>query len=878
MALKVYIGARYTPKFEGEWKANKEYAALSVVYYNNKSYVSRKTVPAGTAVTETEFWVESADWNAQVEQYNQNVTQYKAQVDTYNKNVETYTKQVNEFYADTLHSYETRDEMIADTTIKLGDTLLTCGKDAIGDGGGSFYQVVDTQSQKTVVLANGLYAEPFEFQPYDYAAFERKVDEYKAEVDQQLDEVEKYSLRNYDTTGKMVADRSLMTGNTVLTSGENSVGDGQGSFWKVVDQNSSDATALANGKFAKPFQLNPYEVSNRVTDNLNPDFKTGIPPCVWSGTVHGNGVNINLGTLPSHKQDDGSYKVDCTIFLNASFETTTERTSAFSIIHGGYAGLPALTYKFNVSGKNESATTTKTELIAVRLIATYTDEQYSAAKGSNTIVTSWNSAETDIDYNAPEAITQVQTTADGSGIAYAWTGLPRTNSFFMPITAKKDGYTLSTLHFTAGANVASVDDALWTITFSKYDDAATLHTANFYAVNGSEVDYNVNVGFALAKGTTYKMTFSGPEGAKLNFPTVAASAVQENEDVDVKTAPGYWNDNNTVIFSGTVELSKASTPSLSGYYTTTGNVAVYPTTSTGKTTPALKFDVVNTCTLNKINLTCTIANYTSDITAIAPRITSASGADVWQGNAVTVDSNGTFTLNNTSINVKMDVGTGYTLDFLKPNTVQPNAIIRPLTASVGTIVTGHDIVANAGVFNDTSTPWALVANVQTTGYTPTPGQAVVVYGDSKQTTKWTTIEYGFFQTSSGFITRTPFTLKKAAKLTVEFTINAKAQSSGESFNVKLTNANYNAVSDVVTIIEDNFATIKPYSISLTTTNTIPAGEYYITLESDRFNTFYYQSTSGTLTDNNYLKIPANSSHPTAIAAAQALAKYTIITE
>lgn len=560
MALKVYIGARYTPKFEGEWKANKEYAALSVVYYNNKSYVSRKTVPTGTAVTETEFWVESADWNAQVEQYNQNVAQYKTQVDTYQNSVERYTEQVNQFYADTLHSYETRDEMIADTNIKLGDTLLTCGKDAIGDGGGSFYQVVNTQSQKTVVLANGLYAEPFEFQPYDYAAFEQKVDEYKAEVDQQLDEVEQYSLRNYDTTNKMVADRSLMTGNTVLTSGENSVGDGQGSFWKVVDQNSSDATALANGKYAKPFQLNPYEVSNRVTDNLNPDFKTGVPPCAWSGTVHGNGVNINLGTLPSHKQEDGSYKVDCTIFINASFETTTDRTSAFSIIHGGYAGLPALTYKFNVTGKNDSTTTTKTELIAVRLMAVYTDEAYSAAKGSNTIVTSWNSAETDIDYNAPEAITQIQTTADGSGTAYAWTGLPRTNSFFMPITAKKDGYTLSALHFTAGANVASVNDALWTITFSKYDDAATLHTANFYAVNGSEVDYNVNVGFALAKGTTYKMTFSGPEGAKLNFPTVAASAVQETEDVDIKTAPGYWNDNNTVVFSGTVELSKEATP------------------------------------------------------------------------------------------------------------------------------------------------------------------------------------------------------------------------------------------------------------------------------------------------------------------------------
>lgn len=879
MALKVYIGARYTPKFEGEWKANKEYAALSVIYSNNKSYVSRKTVPAGTAVTETEFWVESADWNAQVEQYNQNVTQYKAQVDLYNKNIETYTKQVNEFYADTLHSYETRDEMIADTNIKLGDTLLTCGKDAIGDGGGSFYQVVDTQSQKTVVLANGLYAEPFEFQPYDYAAFERKVDEYKAEVDQQLDEVEKYSLRNYDTTNKMVADKSLMTGNTVLTSGENSVGDGQGSFWKVVEQNSSDATALANGKFAKPFQLNPYEVSNRVTDNLNPDFKTGIPPCVWSGTVHGNGVNINLGTLPSHKQDDDSYKVDCTIFLNASFETTTERTSAFSIIHGGYAGLPALTYKFNVSGKNESATTTKTELIAVRLMAVYTDEAYSAAKGGNTIVTSWNSTETDIDYNAPEAITRVQTTADGSGIAYAWTGLPRTNSFFMPITAKKDGYTLSALHFTAGANVASVDDALWTITFSKYDDAATLHTANFYAVNGSEIDYNVNVGFALAKGTTYKMTFSGPEGAKLNFPTVAASAIQENEDVDVKAAPGYWNDNNTVVFSGTVELSKASTPSLSGYYTTTGNVSVYPTSvSEGKSTPGLRFDVVNTCTLNKINLTCTIVNKPSELTAIRPRITTYNGADVWVGSGVDVDSSGTFTLNNTVINIKLDPATGYTLDFIALTTLTSYRIIRPKAATVGTIVAGHDIVARQAELNDTSVPGTLVANVQSTSYTPTPGQTVVVYGDSKQTTKWTTIEYGFNQTTGSIRTRTPFTLKKNAKLTVEFTLNAKAMSSYESFTVKLTDFNFTPVSNTVAISESDPSLIKTYNISLTTTNTIPAGEYYITIESDRFNTFYYQTTSGTLTDNNYLKIPTNSTQPTAIAAAQALAKYTIITE
>lgn len=855
MALKVYVGARYTPKFEGEWKANKEYAALSVVYYNNKSYVSRKTVPTGTAVTETEFWVESADWNAQVEQYNQNVTQYKAQVDLYNKNVETYTKQVNEFYADTLHSYETRDEMIADTNIKLGDTLLTCGKDAIGDGGGSFYQVVDTQSQKTVVLANGLYAEPFEFQPYDYAAFEQKVDEYKAEVDQQLDEVEKYSLRNYDTTNKMVADRSLMTGNTVLTSGENSIGDGQGSFWKVVDQNSSDATALANGKYAKPFQLNPYEVSNRVTDNLNPDFKTGVPPCVWSGTVHGNGINITLGTLPSHKQEDGSYKVDCTIFINASFETTAERTSAFSIIHGGYAGLPALTYKFNVSGKNDSATTTKTELIAVRLMAVYTDEAYSAAKGGNTIVTSWNSAETDIDYNAPEAITQVQTTADGSGTAYAWTGLPRTNSFFMPITAKKDGYTLSALHFTAGANVANVDDALWTITFSKYDDAATLHTANFYAVNGSNVDYNVNVGFALAKGTTYKMTFSGPEGAKLNFPTVAASAVQGNEDVDVKTAPGYWNDNNTVVFSGTVELSKASTPSLSGYYTTTTPITDWPSSGTQSVDP-ISFKANNACTLNKLVFT---AHFTRTATSITPYISTSKETysnAVWTG--TTINNANSINFGEQIINVKLNAG-NYYIHLINESNSSESCFIPK---DYGTIITGtNDIEAVNGIV-------PLVANVSSTAYTPVPGETVVMYGDAANTTTWAISERYVKDLNVWHnAEKLPFTLKKNANVTFTFNV-PKGKLTRASFNVYIAN------NDSEQITPDNIFKLNNSGTYTIQANNLSAGDYFIILLRKAFVGTFEAPTptiNSALTNNNYLNVTESDFR----ANTAALGKFTI---
>lgn len=166
MALKKFIGARYAPEFAGAWSNTKQYAALSVVYSNNRSYVSRKTVPVGTPITNTEFWIQSSDWNAQVAEYNLKVEGYNANVEQYNRNVQDYSAAVSGFYADTLHSFDTKADMQADRTLALGETLLACGDKRIGDGGGSFYQVVSETSVTAVALDNGLFAEPFEFQPY----------------------------------------------------------------------------------------------------------------------------------------------------------------------------------------------------------------------------------------------------------------------------------------------------------------------------------------------------------------------------------------------------------------------------------------------------------------------------------------------------------------------------------------------------------------------------------------------------------------------------------------------------------------------------------------------------------------------------------------
>lgn len=166
MAIKKYIGARYAPKFMGAWDKASEYAALSVVYTNEQSYVSRKTVPANTEITNTEFWIKSADWNAQVGEYRAQVEANNTAFNELNANVDEYKAQTDAFFNQTMHTYNTQADMQVDKTVKAGLTLMTSGKNAVGDGGGAMYQVVSETSASAVALQNGLWAKPFKFQAY----------------------------------------------------------------------------------------------------------------------------------------------------------------------------------------------------------------------------------------------------------------------------------------------------------------------------------------------------------------------------------------------------------------------------------------------------------------------------------------------------------------------------------------------------------------------------------------------------------------------------------------------------------------------------------------------------------------------------------------
>lgn len=337
MAIKKYIGARYAPKFMGAWDKASEYAALSVVYTNEQSYVSRKTVPANTEITNTEFWIKSADWNAQVTQYNENVEQYNQNVERYNQNVKTYLAAVDQFYADTLHSYDTKAEMVADTSLKLGDTLLTCGGTAIGDGGGSFYQVVSETSAKAVALENGLFALPFEFQPYDYSEFQGEVDKVVESFGTSVAEIKAASLGTYDNVAKMKADTTLKANTTVLTTGEATVGDNKGSFYRVQDTSDRpDAVPLNNGKKAVPFALDVGAVAGTALTFVGKSDAAAVWNVKAPGTVTiplsipaGGTATVFLGVLYGASQNS----VKATLSVNSTVQRDMTFTDSGDATH-----------------------------------------------------------------------------------------------------------------------------------------------------------------------------------------------------------------------------------------------------------------------------------------------------------------------------------------------------------------------------------------------------------------------------------------------------------------------------------------------------------------------------------------------------------------
>ena len=92
----VYVGHRYVPKIFGEWNNKQIYEPLSIVQFQGTSYTSRQYVPVGIEITNEEFWVVTGNYNAQVEQYRQEVNAFDDRINDNETSIVTLDEKITE--------------------------------------------------------------------------------------------------------------------------------------------------------------------------------------------------------------------------------------------------------------------------------------------------------------------------------------------------------------------------------------------------------------------------------------------------------------------------------------------------------------------------------------------------------------------------------------------------------------------------------------------------------------------------------------------------------------------------------------------------------------------------------------------------------------
>ena len=80
--VREYIGARYVPVFANppEWNDTRGYEPLTIVLHKGNSFTSTQYVPTGIDISDTEYWLETGNWNAQIEAYREEVQRFDGRI------------------------------------------------------------------------------------------------------------------------------------------------------------------------------------------------------------------------------------------------------------------------------------------------------------------------------------------------------------------------------------------------------------------------------------------------------------------------------------------------------------------------------------------------------------------------------------------------------------------------------------------------------------------------------------------------------------------------------------------------------------------------------------------------------------------------------
>lgn len=163
-----YVGARYVPKIMGEWNKALQYEALSVVTYMGNSFTSKVPVPANVEINNTDYWVNTGNYNAQVEEYRKETLEAKqlanntsTDLQTFKKNQTSTNNEINNKIESTTSALNNLKNVVFD-----GDTpsVITVAK-----SGGRFHTINEAitfakgycsrTNRVTILICDGVYNE-----------------------------------------------------------------------------------------------------------------------------------------------------------------------------------------------------------------------------------------------------------------------------------------------------------------------------------------------------------------------------------------------------------------------------------------------------------------------------------------------------------------------------------------------------------------------------------------------------------------------------------------------------------------------------------------------------------------------------------------------
>lgn len=155
MATRQYIGARYVPKFyqnsvdgSTQWEANVVYDPLIyVTLTNGHMYISKKQVPAtvGTPASNAQYWLDIGSYNGFIEELQDEINALSLSLTALDNSV--------------VKMYATVADMVADTSLTVGEMVATLGYYAINDGGDGKYIIKSTSTGIYETITGGLVAE-----------------------------------------------------------------------------------------------------------------------------------------------------------------------------------------------------------------------------------------------------------------------------------------------------------------------------------------------------------------------------------------------------------------------------------------------------------------------------------------------------------------------------------------------------------------------------------------------------------------------------------------------------------------------------------------------------------------------------------------------